>query len=224
MLLSKCQCSWGIGCCMECDCWSRVWTRNHREYNPKCSFHHNQWARRVYVARFHFDETHSIIQSFNNFIKFFMDSTYSHFQCHSYFCMDYLFRHLHSVCGSPYLLQQSNYSKTSDWKGWSTSCSNSIIHLFPVHAFLLMLLLFIRSMSLPTCSICLEDFVEGEKISVLPCKHSFHYKCIVPWLGSKNSCCPICKDCPYRGHDVVGVINEDIDVIIDDGKEGRSYG
>lgn len=75
-------------------------------------------------------------------------------------------------------------------------------------------------MSLPTCSICLEDFVEGEKISVLPCKHAFHYKCIVPWLGSKNSYCPICKDCPYRGHDVVGVviiivIENDVEIEID---------
>lgn len=63
MLLSNWQCSWWIGCRMECDCWSRVWKRDHWEYNPKWSFHYNQWTRRVYVVSFHIDgiSNHSIL-------------------------------------------------------------------------------------------------------------------------------------------------------------------
>lgn len=44
-----------------------------------------------------------------------------------------------------------------------------------------------------TCSICLEDYEEGEKLRVLPCNHVFHTECIVPWLTNRNSNCPLCK-------------------------------
>ncbi len=44
-----------------------------------------------------------------------------------------------------------------------------------------------------TCSICLEDYEEGEKLRVLPCNHVFHTECIVPWLTDRNSNCPLCK-------------------------------
>ncbi|CAN8269473.1 unnamed protein product [Cochlearia groenlandica] len=43
------------------------------------------------------------------------------------------------------------------------------------------------------CLICLGDFVEEEKIRVLPkCKHGFHVKCIDTWLLSRSSC-PTCR-------------------------------
>ncbi|KAL2897898.1 RING-H2 finger protein ATL73 [Bienertia sinuspersici] len=43
------------------------------------------------------------------------------------------------------------------------------------------------------CMICLGEFMEGEKIKVLPkCKHGFHSKCIDTWLLS-NSTCPTCR-------------------------------
>ena len=45
----------------------------------------------------------------------------------------------------------------------------------------------------PSCSICLCEYEEGEKVTWLPCSHSFHASCISSWL--KNSLiCPICKD------------------------------
>jgi hypothetical protein len=42
------------------------------------------------------------------------------------------------------------------------------------------------------CVICLEDFKNGDKATVLPCIHLFHTTCIQNWLKTQNSC-PICK-------------------------------
>ncbi len=42
------------------------------------------------------------------------------------------------------------------------------------------------------CVICLEDFKNGDKATVLPCIHLFHTSCIQNWLKTQNSC-PICK-------------------------------
>jgi len=44
----------------------------------------------------------------------------------------------------------------------------------------------------PCCSVCLEDFADGERIRTLPCDHTFHAPCIDMWLG-QNRACPICK-------------------------------
>ena len=44
-----------------------------------------------------------------------------------------------------------------------------------------------------TCTICIEDFEEGEQvIKLTPCTHMFHQKCINPWLEKSNEC-PNCK-------------------------------
>lgn len=40
------------------------------------------------------------------------------------------------------------------------------------------------------CSICLESFIEGDKLICLPCEHTFHSDCLDPWVQT-------CGDCPY---------------------------
>ncbi|XP_027367239.1 RING-H2 finger protein ATL74-like isoform X1 [Abrus precatorius] len=43
------------------------------------------------------------------------------------------------------------------------------------------------------CPICLGEFVDGEKVRVLPkCNHRFHVRCIDTWLLSHSSC-PTCR-------------------------------
>ncbi|KAL7426543.1 hypothetical protein ACHAXM_000499 [Skeletonema potamos] len=43
-----------------------------------------------------------------------------------------------------------------------------------------------------TCSVCLDSYREGETVRTIPCFHTFHNKCIDPWLAEKAEC-PICK-------------------------------
>ena len=43
-----------------------------------------------------------------------------------------------------------------------------------------------------TCSVCLERYEEGETVRTIPCFHTFHVKCIDPWLAEKAEC-PVCK-------------------------------
>ena len=44
------------------------------------------------------------------------------------------------------------------------------------------------------CSICIDDFVAGESLVLLPrCRHAFHRDCIHPWLTERQGCCPLCK-------------------------------
>ncbi|KAI9828947.1 MAG: hypothetical protein M1819_006446 [Sarea resinae] len=43
------------------------------------------------------------------------------------------------------------------------------------------------------CSICTDDFIKGQDIRVLPCKHMFHPECIDPWLLNVSGTCPLCR-------------------------------
>jgi len=42
------------------------------------------------------------------------------------------------------------------------------------------------------CSVCWEDFSEGEEVKLLECQHCFHEGCIVPWLELHGTC-PVCR-------------------------------
>ncbi|XP_071790253.1 RING finger protein 215-like [Asterias amurensis] len=43
-----------------------------------------------------------------------------------------------------------------------------------------------------SCAICLEEFIQGKMVRVLPCYHQFHCKCVDYWLINKRTC-PLCK-------------------------------
>ena len=46
----------------------------------------------------------------------------------------------------------------------------------------------------PTCSICLDDFENGQTIvRELPCSHIYHPECIDGFLRENSSLCPMCK-------------------------------
>ncbi|KOC18260.1 RING finger domain protein [Aspergillus flavus AF70] len=42
------------------------------------------------------------------------------------------------------------------------------------------------------CSICMDPVELGTEVTVLPCKHWFHYNCIEMWLSQHNTC-PHCR-------------------------------
>ncbi|KAJ2334051.1 hypothetical protein GGI00_002033 [Coemansia sp. RSA 2681] len=53
-----------------------------------------------------------------------------------------------------------------------------------------------------TCIVCIDDFVVGSKMRILPCGHNYHIECIDPWLTTKSSLCPLCK------YDTRGVLTD----------------
>lgn len=42
-----------------------------------------------------------------------------------------------------------------------------------------------------TCTICLSDFAEGDRLRSLSCSHQYHQKCLDEWLRRCNRC-PLC--------------------------------
>lgn len=50
---------------------------------------------------------------------------------------------------------------------------------------------------LQVCSICTEDFVDGDDIRRLPCDHIFHQRCIDPWLTGFAVTCPLWQVSPH---------------------------
>jgi len=44
-----------------------------------------------------------------------------------------------------------------------------------------------------SCPICMLDYEEEDKLTELPCSHSFHANCIGVWLGEHSQSCPLCN-------------------------------
>jgi hypothetical protein len=43
-----------------------------------------------------------------------------------------------------------------------------------------------------SCTICLAEFVQTDKVLKLECDHMFHSQCLLPWLSRQRSC-PLCR-------------------------------
>ncbi|TVU26922.1 hypothetical protein EJB05_29495, partial [Eragrostis curvula] len=57
-----------------------------------------------------------------------------------------------------------------------------------------------------SCPICLEDFVVGDGLIVMPCSHSFHGSCLTEWLKLSRFC-PCCRHALPPEDDETGHVN-----------------
>ncbi|XWS23734.1 hypothetical protein CRYUN_Cryun28dG0040700 [Craigia yunnanensis] len=42
------------------------------------------------------------------------------------------------------------------------------------------------------CTICLDEFLDGDEVALMPCGHVYHDGCIVKWLETSHLC-PLCR-------------------------------
>ncbi|KAL9686238.1 hypothetical protein QQ045_023693 [Rhodiola kirilowii] len=69
------------------------------------------------------------------------------------------------------------------------------------------------------CVICREEMSEGRDVCELPCKHLFHWMCILKWVRKRNTC-PCCR---FRlpSDDVYGEIQRLWSVVVEKGSNGE---
>ena len=51
-----------------------------------------------------------------------------------------------------------------------------------------------------SCVICLEDYDDGDALTILPCFHRFHTACVTSWIlaDKVHQGCPMCKQSPFQ--------------------------
>jgi len=58
-----------------------------------------------------------------------------------------------------------------------------------------------------SCSICTDNFIDTDIVSVLDCGHIYHPKCITEW-GKYNPICPVCKTEIFVQYNLSGSVEE----------------
>lgn len=65
-----------------------------------------------------------------------------------------------------------------------------------------------------TCTICFEEFQEGERIVILECQHGYHKKCIESWFREGSDQCPMCRRSSRHGS-TMGFLDAVCEVLMD---------
>eukprot|EP00210_Caulerpa_lentillifera_P007061 g6754.t1 len=55
-----------------------------------------------------------------------------------------------------------------------------------------------------SCSICFNDYVSGEQLKVLPCRHKYHKECIEQWFRTAPNFLDAPPKCPYCNTSIIG--------------------
>lgn len=72
------------------------------------------------------------------------------------------------------------------------SKENGVLYEFPRNESELVRVIYAGKGEDKTCNICITPYKENETLIYLPCLHTFHESCILPWLRD-NENCPNCK-------------------------------